>query len=564
MRDWGRQLDHTPITSESNRVVPLSPASSCFLQDLFGKSDPFLEFYKPGDDGKWMLVHRTEVGAWSSRGSLSQRACPASPLRSHSAGSFLLPWEQPPSLWPAQDDDSPGWRWAVTVLQCTGKPMMAPEGLVPSLPQGCALPSLEAWLWLSLPCRCSVPLDWPSPRALLAPHLSSPLPLTVLQVIKYTLDPVWKPFTVPLVSLCDGDMEKPIQVMCYDYDNDGGHDFIGEFQTSVSQMCEARDGVPREFECINPKKQRKKKNYKNSGIIILRSCKINRDYSFLDYILGGCQLMFTVGIDFTASNGNPLDPSSLHYINPMGTNEYLSAIWAVGQIIQDYDSDKMFPALGFGAQLPPDWKVSHEFAINFNPTNPFCSGVDGIAQAYSACLPHIRFYGPTNFSPIINHVARFAAQATQQKTATQYFILLIITDGVISDMEETRHAVVQASRLPMSIIIVGVGNADFAAMEFLDGDSRTLRSHTGEEAARDIVQFVPFREFRNVSGGRAGEGWFQDLDDHPQSSRMSTGTACPVRGCSTLSPVDYTRLGAYHVPGAMPGPAPAEATVTAV
>lgn len=83
----------------------------------------------------------------------------------------------------------------------------------------------------------------------------------------------------------------------------------------------------------------------------------------------------------------------------------------------------------------------------------------------------------------------------------QYFILLIITDGVISDMEETRHAVVQASKLPMSIIIVGVGNADFAAMEFLDGDSRTLRSHTGEEAARDIVQFVPFREFRNVSVG---------------------------------------------------------------
>lgn len=36
--------------------------------------------------------------------------------------------------------------------------------------------------------------------------------LPASQVIKYTLDPVWKPFTVPLVSLCDGDMEKPIQV----------------------------------------------------------------------------------------------------------------------------------------------------------------------------------------------------------------------------------------------------------------------------------------------------------------------------------------------------------------
>lgn len=42
----------------------------------------------------------------------------------------------------------------------------------------------------------------------------------------------------------------PPQVMCYDYDNDGGHDFIGEFQTSVSQMCEARDGVPVRLACV--------------------------------------------------------------------------------------------------------------------------------------------------------------------------------------------------------------------------------------------------------------------------------------------------------------------------
>ncbi|XP_050990851.1 copine-2 isoform X1 [Labeo rohita] len=360
-----------------NRIITLTMCGRKLdKKDFFGKSDPYLEFHKQGDDGKWMMVHRTEV-------------------------------------------------------------------------------------------------------------------------IKNTLDPVWKPFTVPLISLCNGDVDRNIKVLCYDYDNDGGHDFIGEFQTSVNKMSEAQNGVEVEFECINPKKQ-KKKSYKNSGVIILKSCKIARDYSFLDYILGGCQLMFTVGIDFTASNGNPREPSSLHYINPMGSNEYLSAIWAVGQIIQDYDTDKMFPALGFGAQLPPDWKVSHEFAINFNPTNPFCSGVEGIIQAYSNCLPHIRFYGPTNFAPIINHVARFATQALQQDTAAQYFTLLIITDGVISDMDETRHAIVQAAKLPMSIIIIGVGNADFTAMEFLDGDSSALRSYTGEEAVRDIVQFVPFRDFRNA------------------------------------------------------------------
>ena len=48
---------------------------------------------------------------------------------------------------------------------------------------------------------------------------------------------------------------------------------------------------------------------------------------------------------------------------------------------------------------------------------------------------------------------------TQQGTA--YQVLLIITDGAITDIQETKHEIVQASRLPMSIIIIGVGNDDF-------------------------------------------------------------------------------------------------------
>ena len=69
----------------------------------------------------------------------------------------------------------------------------------------------------------------------------------------------------------------------------------------------------------------------------------------------------------------------------------------------------------------------------------------------------------------------------------------MLTDGVLSDMSNTRQAIVQASRLPMSIIIVGVGNADFSDMNELDGDDGMLRGPMGEPAKRDIVQFVPFR-----------------------------------------------------------------------
>ena len=45
-----------------------------------------------------------------------------------------------------------------------------------------------------------------------------------------------------------------------------------------------------------------------------------------------------------------------------------------------------------------------------------------------------------------------------------YTLLLIITDGVITDLEATKTAIVAASDLPLSIIIIGVGDADFSAM----------------------------------------------------------------------------------------------------
>ncbi|XP_008948506.1 PREDICTED: copine-1-like [Merops nubicus] len=318
------------------------------------------------------------------------------------------------------------------------------------------------------------------------------------EVIKNNLNPCWRKFSVPLQTFCGGDFNKNIKVQCADHDSDGSHDLIGTFETNLAQLQKAGDGCPVEFECVHPEKKQKKNSYKNSGIIRIKSCKIETEYSFLDYVMGGCQINFTVGIDFTGSNGDPRSPDSLHYISPDGVNEYLTAIWSVGSVVQDYDTDKLFPAFGFGAQVPPTWQVSHEFALNFNPSNPYCQGIQGIVDAYRQILPQIQLYGPTNFSPIINHVARFAAHSAQQGTASQYFILLIITDGEITDLDQTRQAIVNASKLPMSIIIVGVGEADFKAMEFLDGDNGVLKSLTGEPAARDIVQFVPFRLFKNA------------------------------------------------------------------
>lgn len=90
----------------------------------------------------------------------------------------------------------------------------------------------------------------------------------------------------------------------------------------------------------------------------------------------------------------------------------------------------------------------------------------------------------SNVIPLILTCYRFA---TAVRDGSQYFILLILTDGVITDMPQTREAIVNASSLPVSIIIVGVGQADFDAMEELDGDDVRLSSR-GRVAERDIVQ----------------------------------------------------------------------------
>ncbi|NXK88794.1 CPNE9 protein, partial [Formicarius rufipectus] len=344
------------------------------------------------------------------------------------------------------------------------------------------------------------------------------------EVVKNTLNPVWQPFTIPVRALCNGDYDRTVKIDVYDWDRDGSHDFIGEFATSYRELSRAQSQFT-VYEVLNPRKKCKKKKYVNSGTVTLLSFSVESEFTFVDYIRGGTQLNFTVAIDFTASNGEcsrclggslslwgwpwggcdghcaaglPSQPTSLHYASPYQLSAYALALKAVGEIIQDYDSDKLFPAYGFGAKVPPDGKISHQFPLNNNAENPSCAGIEGVLESYLQSLRTVQLYGPTNFAPVINQVAGTAAQVTD---GSQYHVLLIITDGVISDMLQTKEAIVTASTLPMSIIIVGVGPAEFEAMEELDGDEVRLSSR-GRFAERDIVQFVPFRDYVDDSGNQ--------------------------------------------------------------
>lgn len=161
--------------------------------------------------------------------------------------------------------------------------------------------------------------------------------------------------------------------------------------------------------------------------------------------------------------------------------------------ISIFNANRIFPSLwlGFGAKLPPNNEVSHQFPLNGNPDSPYCSSIEEILQHYREQLQNVQLFGPTNFSPVITKACQMAKQYQDGK---HYFVLLIITDGIISDIKHTINAIIDASKLPISIIIVGVGEADFGAMDDLDADDCRLSSN-GRTADRDIVQFVPLNSF---------------------------------------------------------------------
>jgi len=349
------------------------------------------------------------------------------------------------------------------------------------------------------------------------------------EVIMNNLNPIWKPFEIKDDKLCGSDELRPIKVECWDWEKSGKFQYVGVTEFTLKDLKEGK----KEFTLYNAKKKKK------SGTLKLLSFTMIERPSFIDYIRGGDQLNVITAIDFTGSNGHPNSTSSLHYINPMGMNEYQKAIHAVLQILLNYDWDQQVPVFGFGGKprFPNLFSnvVSHCFPCNGNVQDPNANGLDGIMQAYSYALKHTELSGPTYFAPIISEAMKLASIHRQQGSGV-YTILLILTDGEIHDMKETIELLVKSAALPLSIIIVGVGNADFTNMEILDGDQGLYNSR-GERAQRDLVQFVPFRQF-NGDMNRLARAVLAEVPDQLVDYNRIIG-----RKPNQPKPVDITQMG---------------------
>ncbi|KAF2545107.1 hypothetical protein F2Q70_00024140 [Brassica cretica] len=169
-------------------------------------------------------------------------------------------------------------------------------------------------------------------------------------------------------------------------------------------------------------------------------------------------------------------------------NPYEQAITIIGRTLAAFDEDNLIPCFGFGDASTHDQDV-----FNFYPEGRSCNGFEQVLARYRDIVPHLKLAGPTSFAPIIE-----MAMTVVEQSSGQYHVLVIIADGQVTRSVDTEHgqlspqeqktvdAIVKASALPLSIVLVGVGDGPWDMMQEFD-DNIPSR-------AFDNFQFVNFTE----------------------------------------------------------------------
>jgi len=193
-----------------------------------------------------------------------------------------------------------------------------------------------------------------------------------------------------------------------------------------------------------------------------------------------------VGLDFTKSNtwtGNrTFGGRCLHDLNPQVLNPYQSVISILGRTLEVFDDDKLIPAYGFG-----DKRTADRAVFSLKADGSVCNGFQEVLQHYTESVLRTELAGPTSFAPIIDKAIDIV------KEAKSYHILVIVADGQVTNERETINAIVRASSVPLSILLIGVGDGPWEMMREFDDKLPERRF--------DNFQFVDFHTVMTQNAG---------------------------------------------------------------
>lgn len=189
----------------------------------------------------------------------------------------------------------------------------------------------------------------------------------------------------------------------------------------------------------------------------------------------GAQGLHTIAPGSVPAPGSEVNVNTPWPPRGVTENPYQRVIRSIGLTLSAFDDDGLIPVFGFGDSTTTDRSV-----FPFFPDRP-ARGFNEVLARYAELSPRVIMSGPTSFAPAIEAAIQIVKQTRQ------YHILLIIADGQVTNAAHTASAIVKASAVPLSIIIVGVGEGiDHKAMATMD-DGLPQR-------AFDNIQYVRFRD----------------------------------------------------------------------
>lgn len=206
----------------------------------------------------------------------------------------------------------------------------------------------------------------------------------------------------------------------------------------------------------------------------------------------GLNIDLSIAIDFTSSNGYPEDSYSLHYISDGFVNNYEKSIRACADILSIYNKNDEYNVYGFGADLNGEFKRCFNINKDNIDGNNKIKGIENIIKEYKRTLKEVKLSGATYFSPVIQTINE---KLTNNKNKLNYNILLIISDGEVFDIDEIIDSIIESSKLPLSIVIIGIGDDVTKDMKRLNGENGKLRNYKGEVLEKDIIQYVHFNDY---------------------------------------------------------------------
>lgn len=213
-------------------------------------------------------------------------------------------------------------------------------------------------------------------------------------------------------------------------------------------------------------------------------------YSFLDFLLAGLQLKVTFAIDFTDSNNSPTSKYSYHYISNGYKNDYEKVMQRCGSILSNYNYDQSYSAYAFGCIPPGEKDVSYCYPLTCQHDKPEITSIENVIKIYRQFALRVKLSGPTNYSSVLQKVIEEIIKGNNSRV---YQVLVILTDGIFEDINRTMEHLLIGSKLPLSVIIVGIGNEDFERMEMMDSSPL---EYQGNISKRDHVHYISFKDYK--------------------------------------------------------------------